>query len=926
MLLGDRGIALRAAVDEPVVDFERDVLPILEHHCLDCHHGEDAQSALRLDTPLGVLRGGDSGEPTILPGQSSSSSLILRVTSDDSQQRMPPDGERLSASEVSILAAWVDYVPRWDALKLELTSRPPEHWSFRPLTHPSTPEVNSQSFPVETPLDHPIDRFLAVPLAGKGLSFSPQAPRSQLIRRLFLVVLGFPPTPEQTAELLADQRPDAWERLVDRVLASPHYGERAATYWLDLVHFGQTNGFETNRERPHAWRYRDYVVRSFNDDKPYAQFVQEQIAGDALGADTATGFLVAGPNDIVKGQDALLSLVQRQDELADMINTTGTALLGLTLGCARCHNHKFDPVTQSDYYALQGIFAGVQHGDRPLPQPLEHKEEIASLSKAIQSLESRLEKFKSPYSRSEAAGEKPPRPLRTAVNPRMNVEEFPPQLAKYVRMTVLATNQGEPCVDEFEVYSEGANIALASPTVHVSSSGDFTHPFHKLEHINDGRYGNPRSWIAQERTGVWVQLEFVRPQTIQRVVWGRDRDGQYADRLPTSYRIESSLDGVHWTNLANESDREPYDGKEAKPVYFFDSYPQEQAALGRSLLAELGMLGERMRTLSEPPMVYAGSFSAPGPVYRLYRGDPLAPREEVAPGGIASLGSPKLDVQTTDQQRRLALAQWITNPRNPLTMRVIANRIWQHHFGTGIVETASDFGTNGTPPSHPELLDYLATELLAANGSLKHLHRMILTSKAWRQESRPTAEGLAQDRDSRFLWRFPPRRLEAEAIRDSMLLVSGRLDLSLEGPGFSPFEVELENVRHYFPKAAYGPTDWRRMLYMMKVRQEKDSVFGLFDCPDFNQVVPRRGRSTTPLQALNLLNSRFVLQQADFFAEELAAVAETAEERIKDAFQRCFLRPPDAVELQESLRFVEESGWPQFARALLNSNEFVFLQ
>ena len=304
----------------------------------------------------------------------------------------------------------------------------------------------------------------------------------------------------------------------------------------------------------------------------------------------------------------------------------------------------------------------------------------------------------------------------------------------------------------------------------------------------------------------------------------------------------------------------------------------------------------------------------------------MAKREQVEPNAIEAIGALSLKKDSPEKERRLALAKWIADRDNPLTARVIVNRLWQFHFGVGIVDTPSDFGANGTPPTHPELLDWLASELMDKDWSLKHIHRLILTSATWRQDSRPQSDALRIDGATRLLWRFPPRRLEAEAIRDCLLQASGVLDLKSGGPGFSAFEIEPENVRHYFPKKSFGPEDWRRMVYMTKVRQEKDSVFGVFDCPDASQVVPKRSRSTTPLQALNLLNSIFVNQQAELLAKRLHTEAgESTADQIKLAFTLCFGRDATADELKDAEAFIKAEGLHQFTRAMLNANEFVFI-
>jgi mono/diheme cytochrome c family protein len=1053
------------------IDFESEVQPIFEEHCFDCHGPEKQKGEFRLDRLAPMLSGGDSGEAAIVRGEPDASFLLKLVRHEEPDLEMPPKGDPLSAAEISLIEKWIaggaktpeSYGPA--SVKADLT-----HWSFVPVRRPDSFEN--------------IDGFIREKLTEKGLTPSPEASRRTLIRRLFLVMLGIPPTPDQVDAFVADSSPQAWENLVEQVLASPRYGERWASHWLDLVRFGETNGFETNRERPNAWHFRDWVIESFNSDKPYDQFVREQIAGDTMGADVGTGFLVAGPFDTVKGQDPKLRIVQRMNELDDMINTTGTAFLGLTLGCARCHNHKFDPVTQKDYYSMQAIFAGVNHGERALPLPEKTKARIATLEAEKKELAEKLKPFLrrstgdliaiddtiashletprgegknpsgsaaghvadpenvsggsytwwtnqpgkdvavySPRARGryrvwlswgaghsshtqdakyllrdqdgtreiavvdqelridgtgkdagkalwsgfldagvhtfssgteivlqggeqgaaitadvivlEAAAEERDAvskklTLRPPVNARENTEVFPPTLAKSVRFTIDATSSGLPCIDELQIFdSKNENVALAGRGAKASSGGDFQHPVHKLEHINDGAVGNSKSWIAEKIPGAWVEIEFPEAIEIRSIKWGRDREGKYSDRVATGYRIEArKKEDDDWALLASSATRLPYTEEAAAPadLYDFSSHPPDRAARGREWKSRLDAATASIKALSESTKVYAGTFSRPGATYRLYRGEPDAKREEVGPDAVTAFGSLHLERTAPEQERRAALADWITDPQNPLTARVIANRLWQFHFGTGIVDTPSDFGTNGTPPSHPGLLDWLADELMANQWSLKHLHRLILNSQTWRQDSRPRTEAMRVDATSRLLWRFPTRRLEAEGIRDAILAASGALDLEKAGgPGFSAFEVEQENVRHYHPKKSYGPDDWRRMIYMTKVRQEKDAVFGAFDCPDASMVVPKRSRSTTPLQALNLLNSTFVLQQAELLAGRLKSETKTGTACVERAWELCFQRPPDEAEVADATAFIQQEGLVPFARAMLNANEFVFI-
>lgn len=884
------------------VDFIKDIEPIFQAHCIDCHGPDEQESQFRLDRLAALISGGNSGEPAVVPGKPGESFLLKLILHEESGMEMPPD-DSLSDSEIASIKAWIaggaktpeSYGPAETDIELS-------HWSFQPVkrSHGST-----------------IDRFIRDKLVANGLTLSPTAERRVLVRRLYLVMLGIPPTPEQVEAFATDESDDAWQNLVERVLASPHYGERWATYWLDLVRFGETHGYEMNRERPTAWQYRDWVIESLNDDKPYDEFVREQIAGDALGEDVATGFLVAGPVDQVKGSDPKLRQTQRMNELDDMINTTGTAFLGLTTGCARCHNHKFDPISQRDYYSMQAVFAGVQHGDRALPPTPETAKRIASLDEEISELTNRLKKF-------IVIDESKPRP---AVNAKRNEEDFEEREARFIRFTIQKTTGGEGCLDELEIYSNGLNVALASSGSKAISSGDFVHPKHKLMHINDGRHGNDRSWIVESASGGWVQIELAEPTVIDRIVWSRDRSEKYSDRLPIEYRIDSAMEADNWELLTSSADRKTFTGKEsASPKYQFEKFPSAEAQQGRDWQNRLQAALEEKQQLEKSALVYAGTFVQPGPTHRLYRGEPDAKREQVAPNAIEVFTSLNLATNAPERDRRLALANWIASKDNPLTARVIVNRLWQFHFGTGIVDTPSDFGLNGSPPSHPELLDWLASELMDHDWSLKHIHRLILNSDTWRQSNRPNKVAIRVDATSRLLWRFPPRRLEAEAIRDSILAVTDVLDLEAAGgPGFSPFEVELENVRHYHAKQAFGPADWRRMIYMTKVRQEREQVFGAFDCPDASMVVAKRSRSTTPLQALNLLNSQFVMQQADLFAKRLENESDTLSHQITRAWRLCFQRKPTDEELADSVSFIKQEGIQQFTRAMLNANEFVFI-
>lgn len=1082
-----------AALDRKI-DFVKEVQPIFERHCIECH-GEDTQeSGLRVDLKASLLRGGDLGEPAIQKGKGADSFLIQIVAGTHDDLKMPPEADGLNRNEISILRTWIDQGVDWpgqaDAVKI--TS---DHWSFQPVVKPQVP-TTQLVWPKNA-----IDHFILTKLAEKGLSPSRAAKPLDLLRRLTLINHGLPPTPEQM-QLYASE--ESYNDLVEAILDSPHFGERWATHWLDLVRFGETTGYEVNRERPNAFHYRDYVIDAFNSDKPYDLFVKEQLAGDQVGNDLGTGFLVAGPNDLVKSQDANLTKMQRQDELADYINATGTTFLGLTIGCARCHNHKFDAITQRDYYAMQAVFAGVRHGDRSLKPGREQLERESFLTKEIRRLESELADFifvpmgtmvqidetekgrpgtrgfeeliprngtgtnpagiarghlsdagdanrignisggsyiwwdhKQPadlgqyhlVSRGKkriwiswgtgfdthatdaqyvldhdgdlttlgdqtviaevnqhefADGTVPPtraplwsglynagvheltpkttlivrkqsesialttdvvvlepasdsdtqhqptRPaFREAVTAQMNREVFAAVDAKYIRMTVQATSSSEPCIDEISVFSGADNVGLASLGAKATASSNLPgYEIHQIEHLNDGKFGNQYSWISNTKGRGWAQIELPATREITSIEWSRDREGKFKDRVSTEYRFDVSIDGQNWKQLVSSADRAPFQSatKRTRIIYDFSPLP---AKVQREMEKKLSTLESHQRELEQlgnRTKAYVGTFVQPEIIYRLYRGDFNAPREAVLPDALEVFGTLGLTQESTDAQRRLAYAEWVASKDNPLTARVIVNRLWQFHFGTGIVDTPSDFGVAGTLPTHPELLDYLASELMENNWSLKHIHRLIMNSATFRQSSRPDRQGLSVDASARLLWRFPPRRMEAEVIRDSILQVSGSLNKQMGGSGFPGFEVQAENVRHYFPLKEFGPEHWRRMIYMTKVRQEKDAVFGVFDCPDASQVVDKRSRSTTPLQALNLFNSTFVLQQCEILSEYLTEqFPNDHASQVQYVMLRAFGRQPQQDEVEEATSFVKEVGLAQFCRAIFNANEFVFV-
>ncbi len=910
-----------SATAEPV-DFVRDVQPILANHCYGCH-GEDRQrSGLRLDVKSEAFKGGELYEASILAGNASESPLVQFVADEDADLTMPPGGEPLSEKDAATLTRWVEEGAVWpDGVDPVTLEDPLDHWSFQPISSPPLPQTVDSDWPRE-----PIDHFVLHKLEEAGLRPAPEADRAAWLRRVSFDLTGLPPTPEQLTAFVNDTSELAFERVVDELLQSPRYGERWAQHWLDVVRYADTHGFEVNTERPNAWPYRDYVISAFNDDIPYDEFIREQIVGDALGADAATGFLVTAsvllPGQI--GKDAASMRLARQDSLDEIVVNLSQTFLGLTVGCARCHDHKFDPISQQDYYAMQAFVAGVEYKDRELPTPEQEK-----LRENLDSFQSRLAEVDRQLARlaplANAGSERP------MINARHNVERIRPVKAKRVRFTIRETNNLEPCLDELEVFNtDGANVALASGGTTLKSSGDtVSTDRHELRFINDGRYGNSRSWMSDEVGKGWVELEFSTEHPIDRVEWGRDRKGKYDDRLATDYVIEVAGSDGEWRVVADSSDRQPFDSAADMPTKpTVAGLDPPEATKARALIREREELEAKTEAAEQVRQIFAGTFREPDEIRFLTRGDPEQPKQPVAPAVPATLGSLQLTEDAAEQQRRRALADWIASPENPLTARVIVNRLWQGHFGRGLVETANDFGRSGSEPTHPELLDWLAAEFIRSGWSIKHLHQLIVLSATYRQSSHGHGDASVaerQDTDVELLWRFPSRRLEAEAIRDSMLAVSGQLDLHMNGRGFDLFD-KRGGLTGFTPIESFEGEGLRRMIYAHKVRRERDGVFGAFDCPDAGQSTPRRRESTTPIQALNLFNSRFTLDRADALAARVKSEAgDDVTRQIRRVYQLALSREANDRELNDAETVVQSHGLATLCRVVFNSNEFLFV-
>jgi len=844
----------RAAAD-PTVPTK--VAALLGAKCLTCHNSEKKAGGIDLSTRASAVAAKVTGKD-----DPATNRFVRAIVSG----KMPPIG-KLPANEITLLRQWVagGSVYAKDHLEQVRISDQPL-WSLQPVKRPAVPRTRFDSL-----AKTPVDRFVFARLADKGLRPSRPASRQEWLRRVTVDLTGLPPTPREVTAFLADGSALAFERVVDRLLASPAYGERWGQHWLDVVRYGESHGYEQNHIRPNAWPYRDYVIRSFNEDKPYHRFVREQIAGDVLakddpGAAVGTGFLVAGVHDTVGNQTEEGRRLQRVNDLDDMVAATAETFLGLTAGCAKCHDHKFDPIPQRDYYRLSAVFAGVRHGERDLAMP-------------------------------NAAGSIP----GFTVFGHRRREDFAPISARFVRFTVLATADGtEPCLDELEIYgTDGAkNVALAENGAKASASSLLPgYPAHQVEHLIDGKLGNPRSWISNEPGRGWAQIELPQATRIGRVVWSRDAtpEPRYADRQADAWRIDISDDGSTWKTLVT----------------------REKGTI------KPGSSGTR---------AYIGTFSPPDPTFVLRRGDVMQRTDEVGPGALSRVPGYAGELllagnkrPETDVDRRLALADWLVDPKNPLTARVMVNRIWHHHFGRGLVATPSDFGHNGEKPTHPELLDWLSRNFVDGGWKIKRLHKLLCLSYVYRQSSGPDSRGTAVDAGNQLLWRMPLRRLEAEAVRDAILATSGKLDSKMGGPSFRLFKYRIVNVAIYEPLEDHGPETWRRSVYHQPARGIRDDLLGTFDCPESSQRTPRRPATTTALQALSLLNGPFMVQQSQYFAERVRKEAGAAPAaQAAHAFRLALGRSPTGDEQKSALQLVAKHGLPALCRALMNANEFLY--
>ncbi len=976
-----RSIAVLIAISLPLagtaddaVDFARDVAPIFESRCLRCHKPGNTKGDLSLATFDDL-----ADNEFVVAGKPDESYLLEMVMpAGDKPPAMPKEGQPLSEQQVAVIRRWIADGATWpnQIVLRERAKADASWWSLQPVADADGAAKS-------------IDQFVRAKLAENDLQPSPPADRRTLIRRLYFDLIGLPPAPEAVTRFVADPDPQAYEKLVDQLLDSPHFGERWARHWLDIAHYADTHGFERDKRRDHAWRYRDYVIRAFNEDKPYDRFLLEQIAGDVLAPDDpdaviATGFLAAGPWDFVgqvETKSPMLRRAARALDLDDMLTQVMTATTAMTVNCARCHDHKLDPISQREYYQLVAVFAGLRRDNRTINAAArEHydadkkrlDEAIGRLAFQIGELQGHAVDLADVVGGGNGFGsgrkgigldartgkvqERPFGDLGNVQPGNYAACEYPfvdgvfVPTADKTKITLTGLVATDLPANSGKAWDMIRNGPVASQFSTQLGDVDYNTAGHSMIglHANAGitfdlvaireatKFGDLRFSAVAGYGGRLVEPSAELRVYLDGKLQAHGRIGRN-DTVPIEFNVP--VEARFLTFISTDGgngyshDQISFGDPRLTPVQPAEANETHRRQVATLQDAKQKFEDER-RALGEPPEFFGVVSETPPPVHVLIRGNPDTPGDAVAPGTIG-LGGSAVEFGSSDMpegQRRLALARWIVDPDNPLTRRVIVNRLWHWHFGQGLVTTPSDFGFGGTKPSHPDLLDWLATELLRSNWSLKHIHRLIVTSATYRQRSiapHPKPEirdPQLIDSDNRLLWRMNARRLEAEAVRDAVLAVTGKLNHRMYGPGYRDFDYREEYAPVYTYKTADEPELWRRSVYRFIVRTTPQQFMTALDCPDPANLTPKRNVTTTPLQALALLNNDFMLRQSQYFAERIKREAGTdVAAQIDRGFQLAFARSPDATELQLAQQLVADYGLLHFCRALLNANEFVYI-
>lgn len=972
-----------------VVFFQQHVLPLLKEHCYPCHsHETEFSGNLALDYASGWKTGGDRG-PAIVPGKPDSSLLMQFVRGEIKDLRMPPE-EPLRQDQIEILRTWIEQGaidPR------ETVSKSSEDknswWSLQPIQTAippidvSTPAAGSSLAEPANPIDTWIDHALA----SKGIRGVPLANRRSLLRRLSIDLHGLLPTPEELANFEKDDSLHAYEKVVDRLLASPRYGERWARHWLDWIHFADSHGFEHDVMRPNAWHYRDYVIDSLNRDVPWPQWIRQQIAADGFYPDhpeltPALGFLAAGPWD--QSTAATAQTTFDYIDRDDMVTQTMSVLTSTTVHCARCHNHKFDPISQADYYALQSIFAGVGRGNVPFDSDSQVGQQRLEARRLLQASKSRDKSIllSSSLETEVAAWENQvgsTSPQWSTFTSEMLIATEGSELKSVADNKIQATGPRpatETCIitghaslskvtglrlevfrDEMlpmsgpgrndngnfhlseviiEHYPEGVATAIKIPI--AQAAADFNQSDWTISHAIDG---NPSTaWgifpeVGKDHVAVF---QFAKPLAIKErdrlVVHLRQLHGGF--HTIGNFRITLTDQDSPCSDLLPKAVQDalqvPKEQRSETQQLDLNAFVAEQkaAAILKSLPSPVHVYAAAANFESLPQSEFYKPWMTPKKVFNLRRGDIDKPMDEALPGALTCLShSPsRFELPNNKQEvaRRMAFAEWITHEENPLFWRSIVNRIWQHHFGRGLVDTPNDFGRMGSLPSHPELLDWLASELRRSGGSLKSLHRQILLSRAYQRSSAIDPQATAIDPDNRLIWRASIRRIDAESYRDSLLHLANAADRSMGGPAVQWFR--LGPAIQVTPSVDYSNYDWnqaagnRRTIYRFVYRGMQDPFMEALDFPDAAQLTPTRSFSASPLQALALWNHDFVLYACKKLEQRIESQANV--DQVQYAFELIYLRAPSAEEYQAAKKYHEQYGLAALLRIMINSSEFLF--
>ena len=927
-----------------VHSFDHSVAPIFAAHCLTCHSGPEPKGKLNLSQRESVF----SKHGVLTPNNLDKSKLWQLIEAEE----MPPKNP-LSNSEKEIIKKWIQSGAKWgtdpiDPFVYSSKKRAGyDWWSLQPLKKITPPQAETSLGSI-----NPIDQFISFKLKQKNLKPSPRAAARTLVRRLYINLIGIPPPIKVIESFASNPSEEAWRDLIDKLLSSKHYGERWARHWMDVARFGESSGFEYNKPRETAWHYRDWLIKAFNDDLPYDEFVRMQLAGDILKPNTlegaaAVGFLVAGTHNEVLGASPEMKLAGRHDELEEISATLGQTFLGMTVNCARCHDHKFDPISMNEYYSFIAAVAGVQHGERKLPAKIHfsaQRNEIIEQQNKIEKewIEQILARGGNVSKTANIVFSKD----LVLLNQKNKKYRISFKLAPSVWAGAGQATSAWDGVTLSLLKPDGSTLATASFLSQEWASGRnaTNYKLKKFEFVGDGTgplriHLRPFPLNSGRFGGAVDDLKIIEADS-GRSIFEDDFDGLHRPnphgvQSHTAQPVYYGAQSKKWNHSGTNSLHLVEYAKGNYALQLFAGNGGIQAIQATSpkekqLQAQLVTLKSKLGGVPKPT-VYTVKSSQPG-VMRIYnRGDVSRPGDPVAPRGLVALktvpSSFGLKNDAPDSVRRIKLATWMTHPENALFHRVIVNRIWHYHFGQGIVKSTSDFGFNGGEPSHPDLLDWLSGWFRENGYSIKKLHRLILTSYTYQQSSHSNFEGEKIDKDNRLLWRQNPRRVEAEVLRDSILEIAGQLNREQFGPGYRDVSiVQVPPAYYYTPIDPIGKEFNRRTIYRWHVRGQRSALLDTFDCPDPSTKTPTRVVTTTPSQALSQWNDAFVVRMSKHLTDRIQLNSkDNVKEQVNLAWRLVLGRSPNQNESESAIELVHEHGLALLCRVLFNSNEFILI-